>query len=83
MSLNPAWLNDSFRVSMSDKAKGPGVVGGGAGAFICFLTLAKAKPSNGTLGGEEHKPQKPRFAMTAVDTTKADGRLGKEHHDPY
>lgn len=54
MSLNPAWINGFFKASASTKAKGPGVLGGGGGASICFLTVAKAKSNNGTLEGADH-----------------------------
>ena len=54
MSLNPAWLNNCFKVSTSAKAKGLGAPGGGAGIFSSFLTVAKAKSDSGTLEGADH-----------------------------
>src|SRR5918996_6622325 len=79
MSLNPAWLNICFRASASAKAKGPGAVGGGAGAFICFLTVAKAKSSNGTLEGADHTAADslPSVTNICLSLTKAVGRFGK------
>jgi hypothetical protein len=43
-----------LRASGSAEAKGPGVPGGGTGAPICFLTVAKSKSSSKTLEGADH-----------------------------
>ncbi len=47
MSLNPAWLNNCFKVSTSAKAKGLGAPVGGAGIFSSFLTVAKPNQTVG------------------------------------
>src|SRR5919107_816689 len=79
ISLNPAWLNNCFRVSVSAKAKGPGVPGGGRGAFICFLTVLKAKSINGTFDGVDHTAAEslPFVTSRCLIFTKAEGRVGK------
>src|SRR5215204_3771681 len=79
MSLNPALLKDCFRPSMSAKAKGPGVDGGGAGAFICFLTEAKAKSSHGTFEGADHTAAEslPFITNISLILTSVAERFGK------
>jgi hypothetical protein len=37
ISLNPAWINDFFRASISAKAKGPGVAGLISAKFYKFI----------------------------------------------
>src|SRR5215207_7673195 len=54
------------RASASAKAKGPGVPGGGAGDSICFLTVAKAKPSSGTLEGTDHTAAESLASVTNI-----------------
>src|SRR5918995_3788301 len=79
ISLNPAWINNCFRASAFAKAKGPGAAGGGVGAFICFLTVAKAKSSNGTLEGTDHTAAEslPFVVNICLTLTKAAGRFGR------
>src|SRR5688500_17393939 len=64
---------------MSAKAKGPGVAGEGAGAFICFLTVAKAKSSNGTFDGADHTAAEslPFVTNKSLILTSAAERFGK------
>src|SRR5215212_7485047 len=64
---------------MSAKAKGPGVPGGGAGAFTCFRTEAKAKSINGTFEGVDHTAAESlQFVISrCLIFTKAEGRLVK------
>src|SRR5918997_2012674 len=79
ISLNPAWLNNCLRASTSAKAKGPGVPGGGGGAFICFLTVLKAKSINGTFDGVDHTAAEslPFVISRCLIFTKAEERFGK------
>src|SRR5918999_4481209 len=64
---------------MSAKAKGPGVAGGGAGTFICFLTEAKAKSSHGTFDGADHTAAEslPFVTNVCLILTSAAERFGK------
>src|SRR5215210_9495813 len=79
MSLNPAWLNDCFRASMSAKAKGPVIAGERTGAFICFLTEAKAKSSHGTFEGADHTAAEslPFVTNISLILTSVAERFGK------